>query len=559
MKKRILSLVLTVALLFGVMCTLGVTAAETTTPELNIAATNLSFKDTVYIKYAVPVSEYDVKLLIWTAPADEYTLATADDEITKYNTVDLEGHFTFNYTKLAAKQMTDVVYARAYANIDGVDTYGDVVKYSILQYAYNMLNKDGTAESLKDLLNDMLAYGAAAQIYFDHNADRLATDAWFKVTVADGCTVDGFKCGLYLAGDTVTLAAPEFDENGFPFSGWKNGAGIVVGETATCEITVTGVDTYTPSYADPSAMPEMPEWPAASEGLELSYDEEEGIAFVDGIGDCTDTVIVIPAEYEGFPVVEISAKAFEGEAITAVYFPNTLESIVGKAFQNCSALTDVYYNGTPTEWEENVIVNRYNDPITNATMHFNPFLVTFVDYNGRVLKYELVYLGESATAPADPTRANYVFAGWNVDFSAVEENLTVVAQYKYDSEGICLVVGDAVAVDGIATLTISIQNNPGLAAINSTLSEEDKAMLVSAENGGIFPTLDVGENLFWNADGNCEGDGVLATLTFDVEGLEAGTYPIILKLQEAVQSIGGIPGTFDISQITVIAGSITVK
>ena len=58
------------------------------------------------------------------------------------------------------------------------------------------------------------------------------------------------------------------------------------------------------------------------------------------------------------------------------------------------------------------------------------YTVTFLDWDGTTLKTEQVEQGKSATAPADPIREGYTFIGWNKDFSNVQSNLTVTAQYE---------------------------------------------------------------------------------------------------------------------------------
>ena len=55
--------------------------------------------------------------------------------------------------------------------------------------------------------------------------------------------------------------------------------------------------------------------------------------------------------------------------------------------------------------------------------------VTFVDWNGTILDTQTVAFGADATAPANPSRSGYVFAGWDTAFTAVTENLTVTAIY----------------------------------------------------------------------------------------------------------------------------------
>ena len=59
----------------------------------------------------------------------------------------------------------------------------------------------------------------------------------------------------------------------------------------------------------------------------------------------------------------------------------------------------------------------------------NYYTVTFKDWDGTVLKTELVAEGEAATAPADPTRIGYTFTGWDTAFSSITANTVVTAQY----------------------------------------------------------------------------------------------------------------------------------
>lgn len=255
MKRKLLIALLTIVLIAGVFGALTIAAsAETAAPEMNIAYCNISFQDSVCIKYAVKSNTSDVKILIWNTPEAEYLIGTQDDEITAYydENINKVPHMVFDYTKLAAKQMTDVVYARAYAKVDGVDYYSEVNKYSILQYAYNKLGKTATASTnaeFKEMLANMLSYGASAQKYFDYKEDRLATADWYQVQVTGGALTGGGTQGLYLPGDKVTLIAPETDANGEAFSHWEDSNGNQVSTKSTYELTVgTANETYTPVY-----------------------------------------------------------------------------------------------------------------------------------------------------------------------------------------------------------------------------------------------------------------------------------------------------------------------
>ena len=59
--------------------------------------------------------------------------------------------------------------------------------------------------------------------------------------------------------------------------------------------------------------------------------------------------------------------------------------------------------------------------------------VTFKDWNGTVLKTEVVNNGGSATAPENPVREGYTFTGWSCSFTNVTSNLVVIAQYTQNT------------------------------------------------------------------------------------------------------------------------------
>ena len=79
---------------------------------------------------------------------------------------------------------------------------------------------------------------------------------------------------------------------------------------------------------------------------------------------------------------------------------------------------------------ENSSVQLYSvsapEPDPDATY----YTVTFVDWDGTVLKTESVREGYNAHAPADPVRVGYTFTGWDVDFTNVTSDITVTATYE---------------------------------------------------------------------------------------------------------------------------------
>ncbi len=72
----------------------------------------------------------------------------------------------------------------------------------------------------------------------------------------------------------------------------------------------------------------------------------------------------------------------------------------------------------------------------SGQLHFNidTYLVEFVDWDGTVLKDAICICGEPATAPANPSRPGYSFAGWSCDFSDIEADTTVTALYTKSND-----------------------------------------------------------------------------------------------------------------------------
>ena len=79
-----------------------------------------------------------------------------------------------------------------------------------------------------------------------------------------------------------------------------------------------------------------------SVGLEYVINPDETTCNIIGIGLCTDTVVRIPAEIDGYIVSTIASSAFKDCVfITEVVVPDTVTIIGSYAFQNCISLRKV--------------------------------------------------------------------------------------------------------------------------------------------------------------------------------------------------------------------------
>ncbi|MCL2632118.1 MAG: InlB B-repeat-containing protein, partial [Coriobacteriia bacterium] len=91
----------------------------------------------------------------------------------------------------------------------------------------------------------------------------------------------------------------------------------------------------------------------------------------------------------------------------------------------------------------NAATTSFTMPAANVTVTANwaavlpaaevTYTVTFVDFDGTVLSTQTVTPGASAVAPADPTRDGFIFTGWDTDFTNVQSDLTVTAQYATET------------------------------------------------------------------------------------------------------------------------------
>ena len=85
-----------------------------------------------------------------------------------------------------------------------------------------------------------------------------------------------------------------------------------------------------------------------SKGLAYSVNDDGKTCTITGIGECSDSIIIIPFVIDGYEVVKISDKAFLGCAyMSGLAIPSTVVEIGEKAFFACSSLGGIIIpNGT---------------------------------------------------------------------------------------------------------------------------------------------------------------------------------------------------------------------
>ncbi len=110
-------------------------------------------------------------------------------------------YYYFTLEGLTAVHMTNELTTVIYGTKDGQPYYSPTDTYSIADYAYSQLGKEGVADSLKTLCADLLRYGTNAQIYKGYRTDALADSAMSDAHRAYLSDIDNVTFGntnLYL-------------------------------------------------------------------------------------------------------------------------------------------------------------------------------------------------------------------------------------------------------------------------------------------------------------------------------------------------------------------------
>ena len=260
MKKhfKIITLILSLAVLVAGI--VGVTAmASEEEPSLKIFSKNLSYGGTISIAFAVEANGIDegVELLVYeNEPA---TLDEAPDAVvSSYKIMNVRGKdaLVFLTPGIPAKNMTDQVYAVARASDgNGGYIYSGIERYSVAEYAYDVMYYSKLGTEYTELANTLLDLGCQIQNLLPHNVDSDPRDFYY-VSMYDqsvGYALDGnYSAGIYKKGDTLTLPEEYLGEvpEGKAFAGYwtstVNGTTTIVNAGET--LTVAGHTVIQPGY-----------------------------------------------------------------------------------------------------------------------------------------------------------------------------------------------------------------------------------------------------------------------------------------------------------------------
>ena len=199
---KIFAPVVAIALLIGALVGISAFAAET--PE--IISMNVEYGSELYLYYAVDKASVDGAPALEVVTSDGTLIKT----VTSYSeeTVNDKECYIFKTAGIAPGQINAIEYVRA----SGDNGKGDIVSYSVEEYLYTRLFKqgfaaktpaDGTDYYRRNLYFSFLEYGNSAQeLFYADDTDKIGDSIFVAIKGNSALS------GEYAASDIIKLAAP---------------------------------------------------------------------------------------------------------------------------------------------------------------------------------------------------------------------------------------------------------------------------------------------------------------------------------------------------------------
>ena len=135
---------------------------------------------------------------------------------------------------------------------------------------------------------------------------------------------------------------------------------------------------------------------------------------------------------------------------------------------------------TFTGWDKSYL-NVTENLILTAQYEINYYTVNFKDWDGKIVKSQSVpYLG-NASAPTNPTRAGYIFTGWDSSFSKITQSIEVKA--IYEEATVMFKSGSALSFDPTNSFITGITEGMTVEQLLGQLSNTSGMVSVSTSEG----------------------------------------------------------------------------
>ncbi len=410
---------------------------------------------------------------------------------TKYNAggflprVDNAASVTFtNCLSAAPTYSADIKFASYFCNYNATGTVTRTNCYFVanLPSGYTS-NESASTAGMTQVTNAQLASGEVA---YKLNGSSQVDPDWYQLIGTDAAphhTVNedaivryDSAAGTY-TNDYVYLVAPKFDVTlsanygtysvyNFATGENENFTGIkvdvlVTNIDSTLTYGIAGIDGYlnfdasklTPYYTtaeelngtkgsiNPGPVANFPTYTQTVSGVSFSLFSVEGLCtdYVAGSGSLRMNYIIDVDNHAAWASSKTGIKTADAVKLSYYFSVNgTVTNGATYTFEvpaNPDATTTAeatlrapYYTGSTDQTAFGTVFGRGAE--TTCTISTSSsYTVTFVDYNGNVLKTETVAAGGSATPPATPSREGYDFVNWDGAYTNVYSDTTVTATY----------------------------------------------------------------------------------------------------------------------------------
>ena len=95
-------------------------------------------------------------------------------------------------------------------------------------------------------------------------------------------------------------------------------------------------------------------------------------------------------------LINIGSNAFKGcKNLESIVVPTSLAYISEQAFYGCDSLTDIFYQGFPSQWNDLLVnIEQFNNPFIYANVHY---LDCYLQIGGSINGAEYADTGNSGT------------------------------------------------------------------------------------------------------------------------------------------------------------------
>jgi uncharacterized repeat protein (TIGR02543 family) len=244
-----------------------------------------------------------------------------------------------------------------------------------------------------------------------------------------------------------TLTPNGFTREGHTFAGWAATAdGPVVYEDGESVINLTSADgatvtlyakwairTYSVRFFDYTGTVQIGETQTVNWGGAAVFETapaRTGRAFDEWVLTGDDDTVETSLTNVRENIDAVASYILNGYTVTFVDYNGSVIGTDGVLYGGAAVAPEVpdREGYTFTGWDTPFDFVTADITVT-ALYQINTYTVTFVNYDGTVLSTQTVDWNTAATAPEAPEREGYTFTGWDADFSAVKEDMTVTAQF----------------------------------------------------------------------------------------------------------------------------------